>query len=266
MSACPAIVPLPIHCALSRAPMTTLFISDLHLCEQRADLTATFLAFLRQQAAAAEALYILGDLFEFWIGDDENSPLQQQIAAALAELQERGTALYYIHGNRDFMIGKAFARAAHLQLLPAEYALTLNGRRTLLLHGDQLCTLDEKYQRFRRITSWRWLRWIFLRLPLSERMKIAGKMRQGKKGKSLMLMDVTAEAVEQLMRQHQASLMIHGHTHKPARHALNFEIPQADGTTWAAERIVLGDWDRLFTYLRVDERGFELIEQAVTPS
>ena len=124
--------------------MTTLFISDLHLCEQRADLTATFLAFLRQQAATAEALYILGDLFEFWIGDDENSPLQQQIAAALAELHERGTALYYIHGNRDFMIGKAFARAAHLQLLPAEYALTLNGRRTLLLHGDQLCTLDEK--------------------------------------------------------------------------------------------------------------------------
>ena len=245
--------------------MTTLFISDLHLCEQRPDLTATFLAFLQQQATEAEALYILGDLFEFWIGDDENSPPQQQIAAALAALRQRGTAIFYIHGNRDFMIGKAFARAANLVLLPAEYVLTLEGRRTLLLHGDQLCTLDEKYQRFRRITSWRWLRWIFLRLPLSERMKIAGKMRQGKKGKSLMLMDVTAEAVEQLMRHHQASLMIHGHTHKPARHALNFDITQADGCTLAAERIVLGDWDRVLTYLKVDASGLQLIEQPVIP-
>ena len=220
---------------------------------------------MHQQATEAEALYILGDLFEFWIGDDENSPLQQQIAAALAALRQRGTAIFYIHGNRDFMIGKAFARAANLVLLPAEYVLTLEGRRTLLLHGDQLCTLDEKYQRFRRITSWRWLRWIFLRLPLSERMKIAGKMRQGKKGKSLMLMDVTAEAVEQLMRHHQASLMIHGHTHKPARHALNFDITQADGCTLAAERIVLGDWDRVLTYLKVDASGLQLIEQPVIP-
>jgi UDP-2,3-diacylglucosamine hydrolase len=246
--------------------MSTLFISDLHLSEHRPDLTAAFLRFLQQQAPHAQALYILGDLFEFWIGDDERSPLQLEIAEALATLSQQGVALYYIHGNRDFMIGKAFARASGMTLLPAEFMLNLYGRRTLLLHGDQLCTLDEKYQRFRRITSWRWLRWIFLRLPLSKRLEIAGKMRQGKKGKSLMLMDVTPEAVAALMHRHQTSLMIHGHTHKPAIHALGFEVLETCGRRKPAERIVLGDWDAVFTYLQADGDGTRLIELPISPS
>ena len=246
-----------------RAAMTTLFISDLHLSEHRPDLTAAFLRFLQQQAPQAKVLYILGDLFEFWIGDDERSPLQLEIASALATLSQQGTALFYIHGNRDFMIGKAFARAAGMTLLPAEFVLELYGRRALLLHGDQLCTLDEKYQRFRRITGWRWLRWIFLRLPLSKRMEIAGKMRQGKKGKSLMLMDVTPEAVTHIMHHHQTSLMIHGHTHKPARHDLGFEVLETSGRRRPAERIVLGDWDEKFTYLEASTQGLQLIEQPI---
>ena len=244
--------------------MTDLFISDLHLGEHRPDLTAAFLSFLQTRAVSARALYILGDLFEFWIGDDECSPLQQEIAAALAALAARGVAIYYLHGNRDFMIGPRYARAANMTLLPEITPLVVSGRQAVLLHGDLLCTLDTAYQRFRRITSWRWLRWIFLRLPLSKRMEIAGKMRQGKKGKSLMLMDVTPDAVAQAMHRHQASLMIHGHTHKPARHDLGFEVLEPSGRRRAAERIVLGDWDEKFTYLEASHQGVQLIEKAVT--
>lgn len=239
--------------------MTDLFISDLHLGEHRPDLSAAFMRFLELHASQARALYILGDLFEFWIGDDEHSPLQQQVAAALATLAARGVALYFIHGNRDFMVGRAFAREARLTLLPEISHQIVAGRQTLLLHGDLLCTKDEAYQRFRRITSWRWLRWIFLRLPLKERLKIAGKMRQGKQGKSISVMDVTPEAVQTLMQQHGASLMIHGHTHRAAIHALPYSIVDGhSGQPRIAERIDLGDWDSHFSYLQADENGFTL--------
>ena len=239
--------------------MKTLFISDLHLSELRPDLTAAFIHFLEQEAPSAEALYILGDLFEFWIGDDERSPLQLQVAEALAALNRRGTALYFIHGNRDFMIGKAFARASGMTLLPSVHPLALYGRQVVLLHGDLLCTLDEKYQRFRRITAIGWLRWLFLRLPLSKRLEIAGRMRQGKQGKSLMLMDVTPEAVQALLEEHDASVMIHGHTHKPAVHPLDFAIQdRVSGLTQRAERIVLGDWDRSLSVLEASPDGLRL--------
>jgi len=227
--------------------MKTLFISDLHLCEQRPDLTAAFLHFLRHEALEATALYILGDLFEFWIGDDEPSPLHDKVSKALRNLRAQGVAIYFIHGNRDFLLGEQFAKRSGLTLLPSINQIDLYGRRTLLLHGDSLCTQDLAYQRFRRITGWRWLRLLFLCLPLPSRQQIARKLRAGsqsdKERKSEAIMDVSPEAVQALMQRYQASLLIHGHTHRPATHQLDFRIREGREDQ-QAQRIVLGDWDR----------------------
>lgn len=239
--------------------MTQLFIADLHLSEQRPDLTQALCRFLHQQAREAEALYILGDLFEFWIGDDEDSALQREVSAAFRALAAAGVKLYYQHGNRDFMLGRQFARDAHLEYLPEEYVIDLAGHRTLLMHGDLLCTLDVEFQRFRRITHWPWLQWLFLRLPLSRRLALAEKMRQGKKGKSLYLMDVTQDAVCTALQRHQATRLIHGHTHQPGRHT--FTLPNGQ----MAERLVMSDWETRFTYLEADDHGIELKTQTINP-
>lgn len=248
--------------------MTTLFISDLHLSEHRPELTAALLRFLRERAAHAQALYILGDLFEFWIGDDEGSALQHTIEQALQTLHQQGVALYYQHGNRDFMLGKSFARHAGMTLLPAIHVIELAGRRCVLLHGDELCTRDLEYQRYRRITGWRWLQWLFLRLPLSRRLNIAAGIRrgsrQGKQQKPADWMDVVDDDVTSLMQRTQAVWMIHGHTHKPARHALPFTMPDLAGTAQPACRFVLGDWEQVFTYLRIAGDDAELITEPVS--
>nr|WP_321239210.1 UDP-2,3-diacylglucosamine diphosphatase [uncultured Tolumonas sp.] len=241
--------------------MTKLFIADLHLSEARPDLTNAFIHFLATKAQQADELYILGDLFEFWIGDDEQSPLQQQITLALKMLSEQGCRLFYSHGNRDFMIGKRFARECGMTLLPPIYACEIVGERTLLLHGDQLCTDDEAYQRFRRITSWPWLQWVFLHLPLSRRVKIAQQIRQGshkgKQQKSRSIMDVTPSSVNDCFEQYQATLMIHGHTHRPMIHELSLENRQK------VRRIVLGDWNTDLWYLQIDDRDINLISQPI---
>ena len=242
--------------------MTKLFIADLHLSEARPDLTNAFIHFLATKATQADELYILGDLFEFWIGDDEQSPLQQQITLALKTLSEQGCRLFYSHGNRDFMIGKRFARECGMTLLPPIYSCEMAGQRTLLLHGDQLCTDDEAYQRFRRITSWPWLQWVFLHLPLSRRVKIAQQIRQGshkgKQQKSRSIMDVTPSSVNDCFAQHQATLMIHGHTHRPMIHELSLNNGQK------VRRIVLGDWNTDLWYLQIDDRDINLISQPIT--
>lgn len=241
--------------------MTKLFIADLHLSEARPDLTNAFIHFLATKATQADELYILGDLFEFWIGDDEQSALQQQITLALKTLSEQGCRLFYSHGNRDFMIGKRFARECGMTLLPPIYSCEIAGERTLLLHGDQLCTDDEAYQRFRRITSWPWLQWIFLHLPLSRRVKIAQQIRQGshkgKQQKSRSIMDVTPSSVNDCFAQHQATLMIHGHTHRPMIHELSLDNGQK------VRRIVLGDWNTDLWYLQIDDRDINLISQPI---
>ncbi|WP_316675067.1 UDP-2,3-diacylglucosamine diphosphatase [uncultured Tolumonas sp.] len=241
--------------------MTKLFIADLHLSEARPDLTNAFIHFLATKATQADELYILGDLFEFWIGDDEQSPLQQQITLALKTLSEQGCRLFYSHGNRDFMIGKRFARECGMTLLPPIYYCEIAGERTLLLHGDQLCTDDEAYQRFRRITSWPWLQWVFLHLPLSRRVKIAQQIRQGshkgKQQKSRSIMDVTPSSVNDCFEQHQATLMIHGHTHRPMIHELSLDNGQK------VRRIVLGDWNTDLWYLHIDDRDINLISQPI---
>ena len=175
--------------------MSTLFISDIHLCAQRPDMTAALVHFLEHDAPGADALYVLGDLFEFWIGDDDPNALHHQVTAALLALSQQNVPIYFIHGNRDFMLGQQFAKQAGMTLLGDPCIIDLYGERVLLSHGDLLCTRDERYQKYRRITQLKWLRWLFLRLPLTRRQaiahKIRGQSRMEKTVKRQTIMDVT---------------------------------------------------------------------------
>lgn len=242
--------------------MIQLFISDLHLSEQRPDLTQAFLHFLKTEAITAKKLFILGDLFEFWIGDDEQSPLQQSVSQALSTLKESGCQTFFIHGNRDFMIGHRFAKESGCDLLPEIYQIRVAGQQALLLHGDLLCTDDHDYQRFRKITQWKWLRWLFLALPLSRRIRIAEKIRRGSKAgkqqKSQQIMDVTPSAVESMFHQYQITMMIHGHTHRPAIHEISLPNQQT------GQRVVLGDWDSHMWYLKDDGQNVTQISIPVS--
>lgn len=152
--------------------MTTLFISDLHLSADRPDITACFLRFMSSEARGIDALYVLGDLFEMWIGDDDDSPFHQQIKTAFRQLTDSGVPCYFIHGNRDFLIGKRFSQETGVELLPEHTVVDLYGTPTLILHGDTLCTLDEGYQRYRKKVHNRFIQWLFFRLPLSYRQRI----------------------------------------------------------------------------------------------
>ncbi|WP_350312539.1 UDP-2,3-diacylglucosamine diphosphatase [Dickeya fangzhongdai] len=236
--------------------MTTLFISDLHLSEQEPAITAGFLRFLREDAPGADALYILGDLFDAWIGDDDPAPLHATVAQALKTLADTGVPCYFAHGNRDFLLGARFARQSGLQLLATETVLDLYGRRTLLLHGDTLCTDDHAYQNFRRKVHNPFIQRLFLWLPLSLRLRIAARMRaasqQANQHKSMTIMDVNTDEVMARLRHHQATLMIHGHTHRPAIHPI-------DQAGVCAERAVLGAWHQEGSLLRVTADDVRLI-------
>lgn len=221
--------------------MTTRFIADLHLEEDRRDVTEAFLAFLPQYAHGIEALYILGDFFEAWIGDDERTPLQEEIAEALQATRATGTSLYLMHGNRDFLIGEAFCERIGATLLDDPTVIDLYGEPTLLMHGDSLCTADTEYQSFRanmRNPQWQQA---FLQRPLADRQMVARQMREISKaknqGKQQDIMDVTPEEVVNAMAEHGVRQFIHGHTHRPAVHDL--QVGEAD-----AKRYVLGDWHR----------------------
>lgn len=237
--------------------MNTLFIADLHLCAQEPAITAGFLRFLQRDALHADALYILGDLFEVWIGDDEPSPLHSEIAAALKALHQAGVPCYFIHGNRDFLLGKRFAQASGMTLLPQEQVIEPYGRRILIMHGDTLCTDDQAYQEFRRKVHNTWIQKLFLALPLRWRLKIAEKMRarsqQTNQYKSDAIMDVNPQAVQQAMSHHQVQWMIHGHTHRPSIHPLS--LP-----TGEAHRAVLGAWHHEGSMIKVTADAVELIQ------
>ncbi|WP_447875824.1 UDP-2,3-diacylglucosamine diphosphatase [Serratia fonticola] len=237
--------------------MSTLFIADLHLCAQEPAITAGFLRFLQREAVHADALYILGDLFEAWIGDDDPEPLHSEIAAALKALHQAGVPCYFIHGNRDFLLGKRFAKQSGMILLPEEQVVKLYGRKILILHGDTLCTDDQAYQEFRNKVHNTWIQRTFLALPLRWRLKIAAKMRarsqQSNQYKSTAIMDVNPQAVEQAMLRHNVHWMIHGHTHRPAIHPL--ALP--DGET---HRAVLGAWHTQGSMIKVTADAVELIE------
>jgi len=232
-----------------------LLISDLHLEEQRPDITRAFLALLDGRARTAESLYILGDFFEAWIGDDAMSPFQLSICKALRALSDSGTQIFLMHGNRDFMIGQAFCKAAGCTLLKDPSVVPLNGEPVLLMHGDSLCTRDEAYMRMRRYLRNPLTLWVLRHLPLGTRHKLARKLRNESRAQTRMkandIVDVTAEEIPRIMAQYGVRTLIHGHTHRPAIHKL---LVGND----AAKRIVLGDWDHQGWALQVDEQGFQL--------
>ncbi|WP_323814768.1 UDP-2,3-diacylglucosamine diphosphatase [Cellvibrio sp. NN19] len=219
--------------------MHTLFISDLHLHESRPQITRAFFHFLHTQAVNADALYILGDFFDTWIGDDDDSALALEVANELQHVHTRGTAIYFIHGNRDFLLGKDYADKAGMTLLPEISTIDLYGTPTLIMHGDELCTEDTEYQQFRAmVRSQQWQQQI-LSQPLAARRALAAQLREKSQSmnslKSGDIMDVTSTEVVNQMQAAGVTRLIHGHTHRPARHELII-----DGQT--AERIVLGDW------------------------
>lgn len=223
--------------------MKTIFIADLHLAADRPDISELFFQFLACEARQADALYILGDLFEVWIGDDDHSELNQQVASELKALADQGVAVYFIHGNRDFLLGQRFARQAGMRLLPELEVIELYGRKTLIMHGDSLCTLDKEFQQFRQKSRRRWWQLMILGLPLWLRRRIAARARnqsqQTNSHKSVKIMDVTESEVLAQMQRARVDLLIHGHTHRPAVHELSLTI---DGKQTSAQRIVLGDW------------------------
>ncbi|MDC0663475.1 UDP-2,3-diacylglucosamine diphosphatase [Marinobacter sp. SS21] len=228
--------------------MTTLFISDLHLEESRPDITRAFLQFLSDKATGVDRLYILGDFFEAWIGDDEHTPLQNEIAAALRAVSDSGTKLFLMHGNRDFLIGDAFCERIGATLLDDPSVVDLYGTTTLLMHGDSLCTADVEYQKFR--TTMRNQQWqdMFLKRPLADRQTTARQLREismaKNKGKEQTIMDVTQDEVIKVMEEHRVQQLIHGHTHRPAIHEF-----EANGQP--AKRMVLGDWDKNLWWIEV---------------
>lgn len=227
-----------------------LLVSDLHLHEQRPDITRAFFRFLQETAPQAEALYILGDFFEVWIGDDAMTEFHHQAASALQQLAATGCKIYLMHGNRDFLLGRKFCRLAGCELLPDPSLLVHNGERILLMHGDSLCTDDRDYQRMKRILRNPLSLFILPRLPLKTRQKLAGDLRAKSRTQTRMkaseITDVSPDAVLKAMQRHDVCTLIHGHTHRPATH----QLP-------AGQRIVLGDWDSKGWYLQLDENGFE---------
>ncbi|MCD1126627.1 UDP-2,3-diacylglucosamine diphosphatase [Jinshanibacter sp. LJY008] len=229
--------------------MTTLFIADLHLSDHEPTITAGFLAFLQREAVHADALYILGDLFEFWIGDDDPNELHDNIANALSQLHDKGVPCYFIHGNRDFLIGKNFAKRSKMVLLPEESVIDVYGQKMLIMHGDTLCIDDPGYLRFRRYIHNTIIQKIFLSLPLFLRQKIAGKLRRQSKRsnrtKSSLMMDVNPLAVIKALKDHQVIHMIHGHTHRPAIHDMTIGRR-------LSQRVVLGAWHDNGSVLRID--------------
>ncbi|HZH43632.1 MAG TPA: UDP-2,3-diacylglucosamine diphosphatase [Lysobacter sp.] len=240
--------------------MPTLFVSDLHLDAERPATTALFVRFLREEARAADALYILGDLFEAWVGDDDPSETGAIVAAELQALRAHGVPTAFIRGNRDFLLGADYARRAGVRILPDPAVVVLAGRPTLLMHGDLLCTDDVAYQQFRTQTrDPEWQR-RFLAQPLAARLAFAQQARarsqaaQGElkaKGMLETITDVAPATVEETLRRYGIDMLIHGHTHRPATHAL-----AVDGRP--CRRIVLGDWYEQGSVLRVDGGRFEL--------
>ena len=232
--------------------MTTLFVSDLHLSAARPDKLELFLAFAARASSCASALYILGDLFEVWLGDDDHSSPHQDVIDALAALGRAGVDVAFTQGNRDFLCGDRFAVRTGVRLLPDFDTVDLHGRRALLTHGDLLCTRDVKYQRFRRVVRNRLVQKAFLATPLDWRQRIASgtqtRTRASMTRKAEHIMDVEADAVSAALRTHDADLLIHGHTHRPATHDLVVDDRPR-------QRIVLGDWYEQDDVLVCDAAG-----------
>ena len=232
----------------------TLFISDLHLGANQPSMAA-FRRFIAGSAPQAEALYILGDLFDYWAGDDDlEDAFHAEVIAALRGLARHGTKIYLLHGNRDLLMGEALANACHATLLDDPALIDLYGTPTLLSHGDMLCTNDADYQRYRTQVHDADFQRQFLAKPLTERKAYIARLRERsiaeKQSKDSAIMDVNEDAVAALLREHGYPRLIHGHTHRPYRHE-----HIVDGH--ACERWVLGDWHQQGSVLHCDNRGIE---------
>ncbi|MGN2672794.1 UDP-2,3-diacylglucosamine diphosphatase [Aliivibrio fischeri] len=235
--------------------MTILFISDLHLSPLRPDITDCFIDFMQNEAIHAEKLYVLGDLFEFWIGDDDNSPFNVSIKNEFKALTEKGVKCYFIQGNRDFLLNKRFCKETGVELLDDHTVIELDGEKVLIMHGDTLCIDDIKYQEFRAKVHKPWLQWIFNRIPLFIRQRIVknvqDKIKEKKQTKTLCIMDVTQSEVERVMQEEGVQRLIHGHTHRPDTHTF---ISNNKEMT----RIVLGDWYSQGSILEYSDKIYSL--------
>jgi UDP-2,3-diacylglucosamine hydrolase len=232
--------------------MTTLFVSDLHLDAAEPATIELFLRFLATEARTAAALYVLGDLFEAWVGDDDPDPAKRRVLDALRDCSGSGVACFALHGNRDFLLGRRFERESGVRLIADGTRIELNGESTLVMHGDTLCTDDRSYQRLRRIVRQPLLKWVVRRLPLARRLALARRMRAGSRmhtqAAAPEIMDVNGDAVRAMFRATGVRNVIHGHTHRPAIHEL-----EVDGRP--RRRIVLGAWHGHGSVLTWDERG-----------
>jgi UDP-2,3-diacylglucosamine hydrolase len=235
----------------------TLFVSDLHLDNKRPHIIAAFCRFL-DECSSADALYILGDLFEYWIGDDDPAIGLEPAINAIQKLSNSGVPVYFIHGNRDFLIGKRFAKQTQCKILKEETVIDLYGTSTLIMHGDTLCTDDIAYQKFRAKARNPFIQKPLLMLSVKRRLKIAEGLRNKSKSatqeKPEEIMDVNQHTVEQVMQKHNVKHLIHGHTHRPAEHEFNL-----NGKKY--QRIVLGDWYEHGSVLRCtpDSINLEII-------
>jgi UDP-2,3-diacylglucosamine hydrolase len=237
--------------------MARLFVSDVHLDAAVPQATEQFLAFLRAEAAAAEALYILGDLFEAWVGDDDEEPNNERVCQALRALTAGGVACFAMHGNRDFLLGAGFCERSGCRMLPDPVIAQLESERVLLTHGDALCTDDHPYQELRSVVRQRVWQQRFLALPRAHREQLADELRAGSRRHTSRtvpyIMDVNPQAVTAAFRAAGVRRMVHGHTHRPGVHDL-----EIDGEP--AQRIVLGAWYEQGSFLRFERGRFELRE------
>jgi UDP-2,3-diacylglucosamine hydrolase len=238
--------------------LSTLFISDLHLTEERPEANERFIELLEGEGRAADALYILGDFFEYWIGDDDlGEPFNAVIAGLLKDLTQRGVRVYLMHGNRDFLIGEGFCAATGAELLGDPTVVQIGGTDTLLMHGDTLCTDDVEYQAWRRKARDPAFQADFLAKPLGERRKAVAQMRERSRQvvqeKTAEIMDVSDDAVRQALRTHGVRRLIHGHTHRPGRHVVD-----VDGER--CERWVLPDWYGRGGYIQLDRGNPRLVQ------
>jgi len=235
--------------------MATLFISDLHLEADRPEIGEQFLDFLDEEATDAEALYILGDFFEYWVGDDDPDEYYATVKRSLRAFTDTGVPVYFMHGNRDFMIGERFAAETGVTILPEPFALELYGKSVLLSHGDALCTDDTEYQQMRAMTRNPEWQAMMLAKPLEERVAIAKQARalsqERNKTLSESIMDVNPDAVVQVISEYGVEILLHGHTHRPGIHSVEVDDR-------IAKRVVLGDWYDQGSVVRWDEDALEL--------
>lgn len=237
--------------------MATFFIADLHLHASRPNITEAFYSFLKTRARSATSLYILGDLFDAWIGDDNDEALADEVALSLRTFSEQGASVFFQKGNRDFLLGADYANRANMALIPDEMVIDLYGTPTLLMHGDSLCTADESYMQFRRmVRSLEWQTHI-LQQPLTARKALAAELREKSQSmnslKASDIMDVTQAEVERVMSHHKVNMLIHGHTHRPDLHT--FDMGDKKANRW-----VLGDWHDKGWCIKAEQGAIQLID------